>query len=539
MPKTESKEKNEKLHADMKFVLKIACYAVAALIGAALLSLLFYSFVAVANAPFCPSAGGNNKYVFVTDDAMSPNISRGDAVTVASPDTPSDVPLGAIVAFRDGDRVLCRRVQFIAHFETETEYDVRADNDAAVTRIKFHDIIGVYTGDRTGGVGTFLHGVGSPVGLTITLIVCAAYGGLVAWYVLSVRNSERKKLEAAALERSIKELSGVCLRYDNICEITAVLDVLEMLSDKPHTRAERKEHYARLRNFIEAHTIELPQTPETAAVLDSLPAPDNPDTLAAALRAGATLRQAEDGQTLVLTGLSGGKSILLTPIQTPDGVMLCRQGVRIRAEIAPNLEQVGVTSMPSFPEFFEGQPLEKHVAYPELPSPHEPFGPDALFSYGSERPVSTDITNAANALPTAQSYSQVREITPHNAYNEYLALEAPKAKQQAKRLEALLKAAQPLTQSERELVAKYKKENAATEKPPKQSLTPEQKAERKAKSEQKKKRKEEFINSLSAEDKAKFEAEQNLKKVRAAAIRKLKKAEADRKILEKIKTDNN
>ena len=40
---------------------------------------------------------------------------------------------------------------------------------------------------------------------------------------------------------------------------------------------------------------------------------------------------------------------------------------------------------------------------------------------------------------------------------------------------------------------------------------------------------------MSAEDKAKYEAEQNLKKVRAAAIRKLKKAEADRKILEKIK----
>ena len=66
-------------------------------------------------------------------------------------------------------------------------------------------------------------------------------------------------------------------------------------------------------------------------------------------------------------------------------------------------------------------------------------------------------------------------------------------------------------------------------------MTPEQKAARKAKAEQKKKQKAEFINSLSAEDKAKYEAEQNLKKVRAAAIRKLKKAEADRKILEKIK----
>ena len=127
-----------------------------------------------------------------------------------------------------------------------------------------------------------------------------------------------------------------------------------MLAQKPQSGAERKAQAERLSSFIDAHTIELPQTPETAAVLDSLPAPDNPDTLAAALRAGATLRQAEDGQTLVLTGLSGGKSILLTPIQTPDGVMLCRQGVRIRAEIAPNLEQIGVTSMPSFPEFSRG-----------------------------------------------------------------------------------------------------------------------------------------------------------------------------------------
>ena len=190
--------------------------------------------------------------------------------------------------------------------------------------------------------------------------------------------------------------------------------------------------------------------------------------------------------------------------------------------------------MPSFPEFFEGQPLEKHVAYPELPSPHEPFGPDTLFSYGSDRPVSTDITDAANALPVAQSYSHKREITSHNAYDDYLALEAPKAKQQAARLESLLKSAQPLTQSERELVARYKKENASAKKPS-SPLTPEQKAARKAKAEQKKKQKAEFINSLSAEDKAKYEAEQNLKKVRAAAIRKLKKAEADRKILDKIK----
>ena len=534
MPKDTNKEKNDKLHADMRFVLKIAIYAVAAVVGAALLSLLFYSFVAVANAPFCPSAGGNDKLVFVTDDAMSPSISRGDAVTVAQPETPFDVPLGAIVAYKDKDKIFCRRVQFIIHTDAGTEYDVRADNDEIVVRVAFRDIVGVYTGDRTGGLGALLHGVGSPMGMTVILFVCAAYCGLVVWYIVRMRNAERKRLETAALERSIKELSGVCLRYDNICEITAVLDVLEMLAQKPQSGAERKAQTERLSSFIDAHTIELPQTPETAAVLDSLPAPDNPDTLAAALRAGATLRQAEDGQTLVLTGLSGGKSILLTPIQTPDGVMLCRQGVRIRAEIAPNLEQIGVTSMPSFPEFFEGQPLEKHVAYPELPSPHEPFGPDTLFSYGSDRPVSTDITDAANALPVAQSYSHKREITSHNAYDDYLALEAPKAKQQAARLESLLKSAQPLTQSERELVARYKKENAPAKKPS-SPLTPEQKAARKAKAEQKKKQKAEFINSLSAEDKAKYEAEQNLKKVRAAAIRKLKKAEADRKIIEKIK----
>ena len=37
MPKDTSKEKNDKLHADMRFVLKIAIYAVAAVVGAALL----------------------------------------------------------------------------------------------------------------------------------------------------------------------------------------------------------------------------------------------------------------------------------------------------------------------------------------------------------------------------------------------------------------------------------------------------------------------------------------------------------------------
>ena len=50
--------------------------------------------------------------------------------------------------------------------------------------------------------------------------------------------------------------------------------------------------------------------------------------LVAALSTGATLRQAEDGQTLVLTTTSGDKNIMLTPVQTQDGVILCQQGVR-------------------------------------------------------------------------------------------------------------------------------------------------------------------------------------------------------------------
>jgi len=45
------------------------------------------------------------------------------------------------------------------------------------------------------------------------------------------------------------------------------------------------------------------------------------------------------------------------------------------------------------------------------------------------------------------------------------------------------------------------------------------------------------LNSLTAEEREMYEAEQKLKKSREAAVRKLKKIAADRKLLQKIDGD--
>ncbi|MDE7464087.1 MAG: signal peptidase I, partial [Clostridiales bacterium] len=317
---------------------------------------------------YYPTFGGYRLFSIVSD-SMDPTIPKGHMIVCKKPTSEDEIKEGTVITFeitdKDGNiKVNTHRVQKVTKHPTtgKTSYTTKGDNAPLADSVhpEYSDVIGIYTGQHCAFFGYFFGFMQSTQG-AITLIL-VLFIVLIAWIVIEyVRHHERrKKLENAALKKGAQELSNVNLRYDNIREITAVMDVLGMVTEEPKNRAENKDIESRLGEFIDAESIELPQTPETAAVLDSLPAPDTPMTLAAALRNGATLRQAEDGQTLVLTGLSGGKSILLTPVQTPDGIILCQQGVRLRSDIAPNIESVGATSMPEYPEFFEGQPLEKN-----------------------------------------------------------------------------------------------------------------------------------------------------------------------------------
>ncbi len=523
---------------------------------------------------YYPTFGKYRLFAVVTD-SMEPEIPRGHMIVDKRPESADEIVAGTVITFEVTDNdgniitVLTHRVQSV---ETSNDgvlyYVTKGDNAGGVDQYRptYEDVVGIYAYKHCAFFGYlfgFLQSENGTVALIFMLFIL-----IIAWVVITYVNSNerRKKRNTQALQKSAKALSDVNLRYDNIREITAVMDVLDMVTEEPKNRSESKEIELRLNEFIAAESIELPQTPETAAILDSLPPPDTPMTLAAALRAGATLRQAEDGQTLILTGMSGGKSILLTPIQTPEGIILCQQGVRLRSDIAPNIESVGATSMPQFPEFFEGQPLKKNVEYPELPEPQSAaFGAEMLSPHNNvvlptgveALPASankTEIPAIASAAPELAAHSDAQSKnakaaqsdvkhkrtvkTVHDdanyrarlAYAQYREAAAALELSQTEELTNLLNDVSPLSQEEQARIKQYRKENKKKRAP----KTPEQLAAQRQRAEQRKAEQEAFLNALTPADRELYLSEQKLAKSRAATIRRLKRINADRKILNKI-----
>ena len=355
-----------------------------------LVALLVNAMLSIFKERYYPTFGRYRLFAIVTD-SMSPAIPEGNMIVGRVPKSPDEIfagENGSVITFevRDRDGGITLFTHRVVEITADGVYITKGDNAPEKDKFKtrFEDIVGVYTGDRCGFFGYLFGFLHSAQGVICMLLIMFVI--VLAWIVLYYvrRTEERRKLAISALKKGEQSLSSVNLRYDNIHEITAVMDVLSMVTDEPRSRADAKVVRERLQAFINAENIELPQTPETAAILDSLPAPDTPGSLAAALAAGATLRQAEDGQTLVLTTVTGGRNILLTPVQTSSGIVLYQQGVHMRSEIAPNIEDVGIMSMPGNPEFFEGQPLERQVAYPGLPQPKGTFG--AVSAHRANRP---------------------------------------------------------------------------------------------------------------------------------------------------------
>ncbi|MDE7164390.1 MAG: signal peptidase I [Clostridiales bacterium] len=550
---------------------------------------------------------GEYRLFSIVSDSMEPAIPKGSMIVGTKPKDVSEIKVsssedakdGTVITFKaknvNGESILLthRVIGKSTDADGRTIFTTRGDNAGGADSIRpaWEDVVGIYTGKKVGFFGALFGFFASALGASVLIFVLFIV--VVAWLTIYYINKTeaRKALENAALKKSSEALSTVNLRYDNINEITAVLDVLGMVTEEPKSSAESKMIAERLNEFIRATTFELPQTPETAAILDSLPAPDTPGSLAAALSAGATLRQAEDGQTLILTTLSGGKNIILTPVNTPDGIILCQQGVRIKTDIAPNIEEIGLTSMPAAPEFFEGQPLEKNVEYPELPQPGVTLGPEALLSNEQAQAVSRQIPTVAElpspqyeeqtaALPSAASAQPEVEQQPgqekqkkqekqekpsqgqtkktrkplteeqkearrrkreekktqdmsREAYLKYREVTAERELKRAARLRELLVEASPLTPEEQLKVAEHKSQN-----PPKKRaskpLTPEQKAKRKAAAERRKQAQEDFLNTLTPEDRELYLTERKLAKSREKSIRNLKRIEADRKLLDKL-----
>jgi len=547
-----------------------------------LVLLIINAMLSVFNPHYYPTFGKYRLFSIVSD-SMEPAIKKGNMIVDKKPTSADEITVGTVITFEvensSGDvTVLTHRVvRITSNPETgAVSYITKGDNAGGEDSIHpdYDDVIGIFTGKQCGFFGYFFGFFQSSYGaLTLILVLFII---LIAWCFVSYysRAERRRKLEKAALEKSAQELSNVSLRYDNIREITAVMDVLGTVTEEPKTSGAMKAREDRLNEFVQAKNIELPQTPETAAVLDSLPAPDTPLSLVAALRSGATLRQAEDGQTLVLTGISGGKSILLTPVQTPDGIILCQQGVRLRSDLAPNIESLGAMSMPDYPEFFEGQPLEKNVEYPELPEPHsQTFGPEMLGSradgasgaapqlsvptpVGQSRIVGLEMSGRNGDEPTVKQLeasaekrnasalpqSGVATDESRNAYAQYRELAAQIELRQVEQLSVLLNETEPLSPEEKTRIAEYKdgqkREKAKKAQQPKKPLTPEQKAARKAAAEKRKAEHEAFVAALSPSERDLYLSEQKLSKARAATIRRLKRIAADRKILEKLGSED-
>ena len=516
---------------------------------------------------------GNYRLFAIVTDSMEPEIPSGSMIVCTKPINQSEITTGTVITFKykNGDEtiLLTHRVVSVAtDADGAALYTTRGDNaggNDSGTR-KFEDVVGIYTGNKCGFFGSLFGFFQSALG--VSMLMFAMFVIVVAWIVLWYvnRTEIQRSLNRAALKKSAETLSNVNLRYDNIHEITAVMDVLSMVTDTPRNHSEEKVITERLNQFIHADDIKLPQTPETAAVLDSLPAPDTPGSLAAALSAGATLRQAEDGQTLVLTTMSGGKNIMLTPVQTADGIILCQQGVRVRADIAPNIEEVGITSMPASPEFFEGQPLEKNVNYPELPQPTPSLGPDELLAKTPAKPEQEAISALASPTPSGQAkpvaitgakldrtQALPEHVTPSDnkqaasnqaamgdesdktrrAYAQYREMSARLELKQAEQLRSLLHSVTPLSYDEQKRVAEYKAVNAKPKKPRK-TQSPEQRTAAKARAQARKAEREAFLSELSPEDRELYLTEEKLAKSRQAAIRRLKRMAADRKLLEKL-----
>ncbi len=545
---------------------------------------------------------GNYRLFSIVSDSMDPTIPKGSMIVSTKPMSVTEIKAsssetakdGTVITFKaknaNGESILLthRVVGISTDKNGKTTFTTRGDNAKGTDSIHpaWEDVVGIYTGNKCGFFGALFGFFASALGASV--LIFFMFIVIVAWITIHYVNKteERKALERAAFKKSATALGGVNLRYDNIHEIVAVMDVLGMVSEEPKNHAESKQVAERLNAFIRASTFELPQTPETAAILDSLPAPDTPGSLAAALSAGATLRQAEDGQTLILTTMSGGKNIMLTPVNTPDGIILCQQGVRVSTDIAPNIEAMGITSMPAVPEFFEGQPLEKNVEYPELPQPAK-IGPDVLLSgeqaqaFSKQIPTQVAIGAAKqeqtaalpeHAKPEEQKPKQIgqhaqsaataedgqkpkrtrKPLTEEQkeaqrrrraekkereqsrlAYLKYREMTIEKDLKRAARLRNLLAETEPLTPEEQLKVAEHRAQN-----PPKKRvrkpLTEEQKAKRKAAAARRKQAREDFLNSLTPEDRELVLSERKLAKTRDKSIRKLRRIEADRELLNKI-----
>lgn len=545
--------------------------------------LLLNSLLSIFVPHYYPTVGAY-KFVCVSTSAMGDAVPRGSMLIVRKPSSDALVFVGDIITFEtDDDHGITThtlRVTAVDRTDNGAIFTAAGDGSDETLVVGYKQIIGVYTGKKCGFFGYFFGFFNSAPGAVILTVL---FAGIVVFYILTRfirRSEERRKLQADALDKCARELSGINLRFDNIREITAVMDVLNMITVKPGSRSEARETEKRLHSFIGAENIELPQTPEIAAVLDTLPAPDTPLTLAAALRNGATLRQAEDGQTLILTGLSGGRSIMLTPIQTSDGIVLCQQGVRLRADVAPNIETVGAMSMPEYPEFFEGQPIKKNVIYPELPQPSYVFGAEMLSPHNSyvpggemlaslmSAPASaaeaaalgggdrqalppTDAPSAA--LPEHAPTTEAEDASPaiekeqgpvaddglaraEAAYAEYRAAADKQELKQTEELNALLASVVPLAADEQALVDKYKKAGGLDDgSKPKKPTSPEKLAARREAAAMKKAEQDGFAVLLVGAEKERYLTEQKLAKSRADAIKRLKRIAADRKLLDRIK----
>lgn len=419
---------------------------------AVLLALLVVNaFLCIFMPHYYPTFGKYRLFAIVTD-SMQDTIPRGNMIVTRVPDSEADIQVGDVITYEvendNGELILITHRVIDVGTNPENgkpSYTTKGDNAPSADSVHpdFDDVVGVFTGKQCGFFGYFFGFLQSTQG-AITLIL-VLFIVVVAWIVIAYVDARerRRNLAVAALKKSRRHLSEVNLRYDNIDEITAVMDVISMVTADPRKRGEEKEIADWLNSFIDAETLELLQISETAAVLDSLPAPDIPLMLPAS-----------------------------TAVEQPHS--------RI-SEDNPNSEPIIIYS-------------------------------------GS----TNDTATGENASRSA--YAQYREIA------------AQIELKQTAQLSELLDNAQAISPDDRARIDEYKAalKKDKKDKKPRKPLTPEQIAARKAAAERRKAEQEAFLNSLAPDERELYLSEQKLSKARNATIRRLKRLNADRKILEQL-----
>lgn len=228
-----------------------------ALLGAALINSLLCVFV-----PHYYPTWGNVRYFAIVSDSMEPTIMTGDMITSYKPSSQEDISVGDVITYeytqRDGSvTLITHRVLEIGYAASgEAYYVTRGDNadGADGVRPTYSQVVGVYTGSKTGALGYivgFLQSTEGAIALILTVMIA-----IIAYVVVRFVNLVNTWRNVAVL--ALKK-SGALLKTTENEDLVTISDVIGIITKDPTDRKDARRKDKKLKWFVE--TGMLPQRP--------------------------------------------------------------------------------------------------------------------------------------------------------------------------------------------------------------------------------------------------------------------------------------